>query len=84
MLNRIRITKYIIAVLIGAFFAVFFSLVDKTYAGIKEAENKVLSPVPVKALDPKIDSSFLDVLESQYNFTTPPEKIVATPTPAQP
>jgi len=69
MPNKISLSKYLLTVLICSFIAVFFSLVNKTYSSVIEAEQRILTAPQTKITNPKIDATFLDVLESQYNFT---------------
>ena len=56
--------------MVTSFFAVFFSLANKTYTSILETEERVMSLPKTKLTNPVLDTSFLDLLESQYNFST--------------
>lgn len=68
MPNKIVFSKYLLAVSIGAFLAAFFTLVDKTYSGIKTTQEKIFEPYKTKINDPNLDTTFLEKLESQVHF----------------
>ncbi len=67
-MTKLRLSKYLLLILISSFISVFFILVNKTYSGIKETQDKILNIPQAKSINPKLDTEFLDLLESQDYF----------------
>lgn len=62
-MSKLKLSKYLLLVLLSTFVSVFFIMVDKTYSGIKETEDKILSIPQAKPINPTLDTLFLDELE---------------------